>query len=208
MPTERPSLVQTPLVIAMPLPMAQALGWPDAQIGWKDLAALAKSPKGWASKDHPEWGRFKLGKTNPHFSTSGLNATIASYFAATGVSSDLTSDQVADQETREFVGQLESAVVHYGDTTLTFLENMSQEAAAGQGLTYVSAVTVEEKSVLDYNQGNPTGDPQTLGRAAAAGQPLAAVYPSDGTLLSDNPWITLDAEWVDDVEGVGPQTTS
>ena len=29
MPKERPSLVQTPLVIAMPLPMAQALGWPD-----------------------------------------------------------------------------------------------------------------------------------------------------------------------------------
>ena len=200
MPKERPSLVQTPLVIAMPLPMAQALGWPDAQIGWKDLAAIAKSPKGWASKDHPEWGRFKLGKTNPYFSTSGLNATIASYFAATGVSSDLTSEQVADPETRAFVKQLESSVVHYGDTTLTFLENMSREAAAGQGLTYVSAVTVEEKSVLDYNLGNPTGNPATLGQQPAPTVPLAAVYPSDGTLLSDNPWIALDAEWVDDAK--------
>ena len=200
MPKERPSLVATPLVIAMPLPMAQALGWPEAQIGWKDLAALAKAPKGWASKDHPEWGRFKLGKTNPHFSTSGLNATIASYFAATGVSSDLTSQQVADPETREFVKQLESSVVHSGDTTLTFLENMSREAAAGQGLTYVSAVTVEEKSVLDYNLGNPTGDPATLGQEPPPAVPLAAVYPSDGTLLSDNPWITLDAQWVDDTK--------
>ena len=201
MPKERPSLVQTPLVIAMPLPMAQSLGWPDAQIGWKDLAAIAKSPKGWASKDHPEWGRFKLGKTNPYFSTSGLNATIASYFAATGVSSDLTSKQVADPKTRAFVKQLESSVVHYGDTTLTFLENMSREAAAGQGLTYVSAVTVEEKSVLDYNLGNPTGDPATLGQQPPPTVPLAAVYPSDGTLLSDNPWITLDADWVDDAKG-------
>ncbi len=200
MPKERPSLVQTPLVIAMPLPMAQALGWPEAQIGWKDLAAIAKSPKGWASKDHPEWGRFKLGKTNPYFSTSGLNATIASYFAATGVSSDLTSEQVADPETRAFVKQLESSVVHYGDTTLTFLENMSREAAAGQGLTYVSAVTVEEKSVLDYNLGNPTGNPATLGQQPPPTVPLAAVYPSDGTLLSDNPWIALDAEWVDDAK--------
>jgi Ca-activated chloride channel homolog len=200
MPKERPSLVQTPLVIAMPLPMAQALGWPDAQIGWKDLAAIAKSPKGWASKDHPEWGRFKLGKTNPYFSTSGLNATIASYFAATGVSSDLTSEQVADPETRAFVKQLESSVVHYGDTTLTFLENMSREAAAGQGLTYVSAVTVEEKSVLDYNLGNPTGNPATLGQEPPPTVPLAAVYPSDGTLLSDNPWIALDAAWVDDAK--------
>jgi Ca-activated chloride channel family protein len=200
MPKERPSLVQTPLVIAMPLPMAQALGWPDAQIGWKDLAEIAKSPQGWASKEHPEWGRFKLGKTNPYFSTSGLNATIASYFAATGVSSDLTSEQVADADTREFVRRLESSVVHYGDTTLTFLENMSREAAAGKGLTYVSAVTVEEKSVLDYNLGNPTGDPATLGQQPAPTVPLAAVYPADGTLLSDNPWITLDADWVDDTK--------
>lgn len=197
MPEERPSLVQTPLVIAMPMPMAEALGWPEAEIGWKDLAKLARSPKGWASEGHPEWGRFKLGKTNPHFSTSGLNATIASYFAATGLSSDLSAAQVADPETRRFVAGLESAVVHYGDTTLTFLDNMSSEAAAGQGLTYVSAVTVEEKSVLDYNQGNPTGDPTTLGNQPPPTIPLAAIYPADGTLLSDNPWLTLAADWVD-----------
>jgi len=197
MPADRPSLVQTPLVLAMPQPMAEALGWPDEQIGWADLAELARSSKGWATKDHPEWGRFKLGKTNPHFSTSGLNATIASYFAATGVSSDLTTAQVADEKTREFVKQLESSVVHYGDTTLTFLDNMSREAAAGQGLTYVSAVTVEEKSVLDYNLGNPTGDPATLGQQPKPRIPLAAVYPAEGTLLSDNPWLVLQADWVD-----------
>ncbi len=198
-PADRPSLVQTPLVIAMPLPMAEALGWPDAEIGWQDLAELAGSQKGWASQGHPEWGTFKLGKTNPYFSTSGLNATVASYFAATGVSSDLTKDQVADPKTRAFVEGLESTVVHYGDTTLTFLDNMSKEAAAGQGLTYVSAVTVEEKSVLDYNLGNPTGDPETLGAEPPPTIPLAAVYPSDGTLLSDNPWMILDADWVDPV---------
>ena len=199
-PDERPSLVQTPLVIAMPLPMAHRMGWPDAEIGWSDLARLARADDGWASAGHPEWGRFKLGKTNPYYSTSGLNATIASYFAATGVSSDLTAKQVADPKTREFVEELESSVVHYGDTTLTFLENMSREEATGQGLTYVSAVTVEEKSVLDYNQGNPTGDPATLGKGQPPSIPLAAIYPADGTLVSDNPWLVLDADWVDDTK--------
>ncbi len=196
-PDELPSLVQTPLVIAMPKPMAEALGWPDEQIGWADLAALAKSPKGWGEVGHPEWGRFKLGKTNPNYSTSGLNATIASYFAATGLSSDLTLKNVSDPATREFVKELESSVVHYGDTTLTFLENMANEAAAGKGLTYVSAVTVEEKSVLDYNQGNPTGDPAKAGKEPKPRIPLVAFYPKDGTLVSDNPWIVLDAPWVD-----------
>lgn len=197
-PGELPSLVQTPLVIAMPKPMAEALGWPDEQIGWSDLTDLAASPKGWGAAGHPEWGRFKLGKTNPNYSTSGLNATIATYFAATGLSSDLTLKDVADPQTRQFVQQLESSVVHYGDTTLTFLENMANEAAAGKGLTYVSAVTVEEKSVLDYNQGNPTGDPATAGQSPPPKIPLVAFYPDDGTLVSDNPWIVLDAPWVDE----------
>ncbi len=87
--------------------------------------------------------------------------------------------------------------MHYGDTTLTFLENMANEAAAGKGLTYVSAVTVEEKSVLDYNQGNPTGDPAKAGQSPPPQIPLVAFYPEDGTLVSDNPWIVLDAPWVD-----------
>ena len=194
-PADRPSLVQSPLVIAMPQPMAEALGWPDKPIGWSDLAAMTDS-QGWGAKGHPEWGRFKLGKTNPHFSTSGLNATVASYFAATGVSSDLTVAQVKDPKTQKFVSSIEDAVVHYGDTTLTFLENMTREQASGQGLTYVSAVTLEEKSVLDYNLGNPTGDPATLGQQPKPAVPLAAVYPADGTLISDSPWLVLTGDWV------------
>ena len=199
-PADYESVAQTPLVIAMPRPMAEAVGWPDKQIGWKELADLAGSPKGWAAYDHPEWGRFKLGKTNPNFSTSGLNATIASYFAATGVSSDLTIKQVKSPQTKKFVKKLESSVVHYGDTTLTFLETMAREAQEGKGLTYVSAVTVEEKSVIDYNRGNPSGDPATLGQQPEPSIPLAAVYPSDGTLLSDNPFVILDADWVSDTK--------
>jgi Ca-activated chloride channel family protein len=190
------SIAQTPLIVAMPRPMATALGWPGKPLGWSDLFALAKDPRGWGSVGHPEWGRFKLGKTNPHFSTSGLNATVATYFAATGLSSDLSAKNVDDPKTVAFVKQIESSVVHYGDTTLTFLSNMAKADAAGRGLTYVSAVTVEEKSVWDYNMGNPTGDPTTLGKGAKPKVPLVAIYPKDGTLLSDNPYVILNADWV------------
>ena len=47
--------------------------------------------------------------------------------------------------------------MHYGDTTLTFLNNWYRADARGTALTYVSAVAVEEKSLLDYNRGNPDG---------------------------------------------------
>lgn len=65
----RKRLFTSPLVIAMPAPMAAALGYPA--IGWSDIFALATNPAGWGAKGHPAWGPFRLGKTNPHVSTSG-----------------------------------------------------------------------------------------------------------------------------------------
>lgn len=195
-PSDLPSIAQTPLVLAMPKPMAEALGWPKKELGFGDLLALSREPSGWGKFGHPEWGQFRLGKTNPNFSTSGLNATIGSYFAATGVSSDLTAANVADPKTVEYVKGVEQAVVHYGDTTLTFLSNLQAADDRGQGLSYISAVTIEEKSVWDYNEGNPSGDPKTLGDHRKPRVPLVAIYPKEGTLFSDNPYIVLNADWV------------
>ncbi|MGJ6963376.1 extracellular solute-binding protein [Streptosporangium sp. G11] len=195
---DNPSIAKTPLVVAMPLPMAEALGWPGKKLGWSDV--LAVSAGSWAKYGHPEWGQFKLGKTNPNFSTSGLNATVGAYFAATGLSGDLSEKNVADAKARDFVRGVERSIVHYGDTTLTFLSNLQRADDAGAGLGYISAVAVEEKSVWDYNQGNPTGDPATLGKHAKPKVPLAAIYPKEGTLLSDNPYAVLTAPWVDDAK--------
>ena len=158
-------MVSTPIVLAMPEPMARALGWPDAAIGWSDLLHLANDPDGWAAKGHPEWGAFKLGKTNPNISTTGLSATVGVFVAATGTSSDLTLDTLKDPRVREFVAGVEKSVAHYGDTALTFLTNLQRADDAGAALGYVGAVTVEEKSVVDYNNGNPTGGPRHEGPA-------------------------------------------
>jgi Ca-activated chloride channel family protein len=192
-----PSIANTPLVIAMPKPMAAALGWPAKALGWGDVLKLAQNPKGWASINQP-YGRFTLGKTNPNFSTSGLNATIGTYVAATGTSSDLTLANLADPKVQHYAQSVEQAVVHYGDTTLTFLSNLQKADDRGAGLSYISAVAVEEKSVWDYNQGNPSGDPATLGKHARPKTPLVAVYPKEGTLLSDSPYAILQATWVTD----------
>ena len=194
-PATSQGITSTPLVLAMPEPMAKALGWPQAQLGWSDVLALAKDPKGWASKGHPEWGKFTLGKTNPTVSTSGLAATIGTLVAATGTSSDLTQAALKKPEVRQYLKDVESSVVHYGDTTLTYLSNLQRADDAGSALGYLSAVAVEEKSVLDYNAGNPSGDPKTLGQHAPPKVPLVAVYPKEGTLSSDSPFVILDAPW-------------
>jgi Ca-activated chloride channel family protein len=192
-----PSVANSPLVIAMPKPMATALGWPDKALGWGDVLRLARDPKGWAGVGQP-YGAFTLGKTNPNFSTSGLHATIGTYVAATGTSSDLTLADLRKPAVQSYARDVERAVVHYGDTTLTFLSNLQQADDRGEGLRYISAVAVEEKSVWDYNQGNPTGDPATLGQHRKPRIPLVAIYPKEGTLLSDSPYVVLKAPWVDD----------
>ena len=190
-------MVSTPVVLAMPEPMAKALGWPDNPIGWSDLLTLANAPGGWAAKGHPEWGAFKLGKTNPNVSTSGLSATIGAFVAATGTSSDLTLDTLKEPRVRNFVAGVEKSVAHYGDTALTFLANLQRADDAGAALGYVSAVAVEEKSVVDYNAGNPTGDLQTMGQHGKPKVPLVAIYPKEGTLNSDSPYAVLQAPWSD-----------
>jgi len=190
-------IMLTPLVLGMPRPMAEALGWPEADIGWADVLALSQDPEGWGTYGHPEWGDFKLGKTNPNFSTSGLSATVAIYYAATGKVAGLSLDDVGSSTVTDFVEGVEAATVHYGDTTLTFLDNMLREDLAGRPLTYASAVAVEEVSIIAYNRGDPAD--KGLENPTPPHVPLVAVYPKEGTLFSDNPAFILNAPWVDDV---------
>ena len=188
----------TPLVIAMPQPMADALGYPETPIGFADILKLSRDAEGWGAFGHPEWGPFRLGKTNPNFSTSGLSALIAQYYAATGKTGDLTAEDLRKDAVQKFARGVESSVVHYGDTTLSFLNNWYRTDARGTSLTYTSAVAVEEKSLIDYNRGNPDGVLDPGEEPLPPKIPLVAIYPKEGTLFSDNPFFILDADWVDD----------
>jgi Ca-activated chloride channel homolog len=182
-PDESPSIVRTPLVIAMWEPFAKALGWPSKQIGFEQIIQLARSNQGFADYGHPEFGRFKLVHTNPDFSTSGLEAVVAEYYAATGKKEGLTEQDVSASAARRIVRDIERSIVHYGDTTLFIADQMRQN-----GPGYASAVAMEEVTLLDFNK-------------TRGSQPrLVALYPPEGTFYSDNPFIVLDAPWVSGAE--------
>ena len=84
----------TPLVIAMPKPMADALGYPEKPVGWADLARWPPPRRDGPPTAIPSGDAFKLGKTNPNFSTSGLSALIGQAYAATGKTRDLSSEDL------------------------------------------------------------------------------------------------------------------
>jgi Ca-activated chloride channel homolog len=178
-PDENPSIVRTPLVIAMWEPFAKALGWPGRDIGFKEIIQLARSNQGFAAFGHPEFGRFKLVHTNPDYSTSGLEAVVAEYYAATGKKEGLTEQDVESSKARAIVREIERSIVHYGDTTLFIADQMRKE-----GPGYASAVAMEEVTLLDFNRNR---GPQPK---------LVALYPPEGTFYSDNPFIILNGEWV------------
>jgi Ca-activated chloride channel family protein len=187
-PDESPSIVRTPLVIAMWEPMAKLLGWPNKKVGFDDILQLSVDQTGWGRFGHPELGRFKLGHTNPDVSTSGLAAVMAEYYAATGKKEGLTVADIKSSKSRDTVKGIEKSIVHYGDTTLFFAEQMKKE-----GPSYASAVAMEEVTLLDFNR--------TRGKRDR----LVALYPKEGTFFSDSPFIVLDAPWVTPEQAAGAQ---
>lgn len=185
-------LASSPIVIAMPEPMARVLGWPKQTIRWQDLVSLARDPRGWDAKGHPEWGAFKLGKTNPLESTTGLLATISTATALAGGGPQL--DDAGLERARDGLGVLEHSAVHYGRYSETFVQNLYAADRDDQAMEYVSAIALEEKIVLDYNQGTILDDPPR--HEAPPKVKLAAIFPADGTMASDSPALLIDADWV------------
>jgi Ca-activated chloride channel homolog len=199
-PATVPHLATSVMVVAMPRPMAEALGWPDKPIGWADLLTLGSSKAGWAAYGHPEWGQFLLGKTNPNFSHAGLEGTIATYYAAVGRTTGLTVADIGRADTRRFVAGVEQSIVRYGDNTSSFASDWARADAAGQAMSYISGLVTEENLVAAYNQGNPTADPAKVGKNAPPHVPLVAIYPKEGTFLADHPYAVLSAPWVTDAK--------
>lgn len=193
------SFARTPVVIAMPERMATTLGWPNKQIGLKDLHDLCLDPKGWGKFGGASsiWGSFKISKTNPNTSTTGQNVLLMQNYTAAGKKEALTEADITAGT--QFSKELESCVTHYGDTTGNVLDRVYKRDLNNQGLNYVSAIAVEETSVINYNLGNPTSKVVQPGEQLTKPEErLVAIYPTEGSLESDNPLVALGtpASWV------------
>jgi Ca-activated chloride channel family protein len=175
------SLVQTPVVISMWKPMAEALGWPGKPIGWSDMLALINEPTGWGKFGKPEWGRFSWGHTDPEISTSALSTLLAEFYAASGKQRGLTAADVQSEQSQKFIRDLGKGIKHYGYNTLVFSDNMQKF-----GMSYISAFPMEEITLIDFNK---TKSPPT---------PLVAIYPKEGTFWHDNPFIVLSSASADE----------
>lgn len=177
--SETKALVLSPVVIAMWKPMAEALGWPEKEIGWQQIHDLALNSDGWASVGHPEWGGFRFGHTHPEFSNSGLISLLAESYAATGKRTVLTSADVAAPATADYLRAIEGAVVHYGKSTGFFGKKMFDG-----GPSYLSAAVLYENMVIEGAQRTDLPFP------------VVALYPQEGTFWSDHPVGIVERDYV------------
>jgi len=169
-------LVLSPIVIAMWRPMAEALGWPARPLGWADVLAVGRDPRGWERLGRPEWGALKLGHTQPEQSSSGLLSVLAIAYAGARTTRGLSAADVPRIE--PFLAGVEDAIVHYGKSTGFFADKMIE-----RGPDYLSAAVLYENLVIESY-------------ARAPAMPLVAIYPVEGTFWAEHPFSVLDGDWV------------
>jgi Ca-activated chloride channel family protein len=191
---DSPSLLTSPIVIAMWQSQAQALGWPGNPIGWSDISNLIANPKGWASHNHPEWGNFHFANSNPTFSNAGLEAVISMTYAgicyehatpnttSTCMKNQLASNSLEDSIVNKFVSNFEQSAPYYSSSSSFLADQMFSH-----GLTYLNAVPMEESLVIQANERKQYPN---------LADKVVAIYPTEGTIVSDYPFAILQGPWV------------
>ncbi len=150
----------SPVVIAMWKDAARELGWPDKAIGWNDLVnhAIANPDFTWS---HPSTA-----------SASGLLATLAEFYAASGVTRGLTVEDLQQPETISRLQEMEGTVSYYGEGEWAIAQQVNE-----RGRDYLDAFVAQEQLVVWLNQ---------------QGHEIVAVYPSEGSLWEDHPLALLE----------------
>ncbi|MBS7287521.1 MAG: extracellular solute-binding protein [Candidatus Freyarchaeota archaeon] len=144
--------------------------------GIKDLIDIA------ASDPDGGDGVLKYGHTNPHLSNSGTMIVLLEFAAAAGKEpSELTIFDLANPIIQGRVRTLEAEAIQYGESTGFF-----GDWAVEGGPNTITVFAVYESVVIAKS------------RTAMQvwGDALIAIYPEEGVLLSDHPFVILNAPWV------------
>lgn len=151
----------SPVVIAMWTDVAKSLGYPGRELGWQDVLK--------AAVDKPEF-KWSHSSTN---TASGLLATLALFYAGSGLQRGLTEQAATAPATLDYVSRLEKTVKHYGEGETAIIQQVERE-----GRAFLDAFVMQEQTMLAYN--------------LRKGAQLVAIYPSEGSLWADHPLALLE----------------
>ena len=199
-PDHGTTLASTAVGLAMPEPMAQALGWDAKPPSWDTVFKTAADPLVWERAGKPEWGYFRLVKANATMATSGLLALASEYSAAAATGADLATADLRSQFATARVQLNELATASYMSTPSHALQDIRDAADVTAASASLSAIITDERSVWAYNRGITGPDGQTGPSGVLPKVPLRMVYPSDGVYTADSTAVAVSGSWVGDAQ--------
>jgi hypothetical protein len=134
-PAEATSIARSPVVIAMPEPVASGLGWPAARLTWTSLLQQVTSGQ-----------PLKLGIVEPVHDSAGLAGLMALGAAATAAGRNADALTVAIMRT---------LVLGRTNATSELLTRFPQRADAAAITAALTAAPLSERDVIEYNERRP-----------------------------------------------------
>lgn len=203
LPEEARVIARSPLVFAMPQPMADEM--PANHMKWRDLLGLADLDNGWGEYGHDEWGQARLAVTDPLRTTEGLLTLMSLGVAQDQVWAGGSTDEArisidSDIGVLRFRRAVALVAPEVGAMLRGYLE-------ADDPLQEMSGIPLLERQIWQYNRGEMELPPGAEGSEATAEplpmprQPevmLQAVYPTEGAFGADYPFVIMAGDWVDD----------
>lgn len=160
------SVAESPLVIAMWRPIAEALGWPGLPLGWLDVGSLASDPSAWNYYSGGELGdSFRLGHTHPGLSGSGASTLLAIVQAAELKTEAVSVADIQKPIVQASVGAFEGGVTWFSASTDALGVTMQE-----RGVSYLSAAVMYENTAVFYGDGE-----------------IVPIYPLEGTFMATHP---------------------
>jgi len=152
-PTDGKPVAQSPVVVAMPQPVAEGIGWPTKKLGWKDLLGQLTTST-----------QLRTGITDPTRDATGLSGLLAlGQAAGTGQQAQALK-----------VGALKALAQSSSALRDDLLQKFPHSADANDIATSLSAAPLSEEDVITYNSEKP---PVPLAALYLDPSPLALDYP-------------------------------
>jgi hypothetical protein len=152
-PTDRRSIAQSPVVVAMPQPIAQQFGWPDKELKWSDLLSTINTGNS-----------LRTGIVDPTRDAAGLAGLLAlGASAGAGAEAQATT-----------AGALRALAAGSSALRDDLLEKFPRSLDPGDIASSLSAAPLSEEDVVGFNGSEP---PVQLAALYLKPAPRALDYP-------------------------------
>src|SRR5262249_18976244 len=144
------NLALTPMVFVMWKERYEAFVKQFGKVNFRTLGQAMSETQGWGKiAQHPEWGLFKFGHTDPNQSNSGLQTLVLMAYEFAGKERGLHVSDITEQRFQDWLRSFERGITRHG-TSLTHSTGTLMDEMVRRGPSQYDCLVVYENLVIDY----------------------------------------------------------